>query len=413
MGGSACQKAYALMRILLPLHGFIGWNGGLDLVRLLVSAIGRASARNDIEIYFAGPRAVRTKRVLFALLRRWREIHAGRLGAFNGSAAGLLKTAAEITTGHPVVACGDDRQGLLQAAEFCNADIVFPTMFPLGHTTIPRIGYIFDFQHRHIPDFFPERIKRNRDRHFAEIAEDANGIVVNSLSVARDVEEILGISKHQILAMPFAPYALPWWFDLDPVATAQRYKIHAPYLLICNHFWKHKDHAAALHAFVSLRGQFTSLDLQLAMTGDPIDHRDPAHYSRLLATTSELGIAHCTHFLGLIPKRDQLALLRGCAVLLQPTLFEGGPGGGSVYEAIGLGVPSVVSDIPVNREINQGDVRFFHAGDSTDLAEKIAQVLTNCAPRPARDALLVQGDANLTRLGNAITGFLERFVNVR
>lgn len=279
-------------------------------------------------------------------------------------------------------------------------------MFPLGDAPIKRIGYIFDFQHRYIPELFPSRIRRNRDRMFSAIARDSDGIVVNAKAVAHDVMHFLGVPKDSILTMPFAPYALPWWFDTCPTSARTRYGVRKPYLLICNHFWKHKDHATALRAFALLREQQPNLDVELVMTGDPVDHRDPRHYSGLLRLAEKLGISSNTHFLGLIPKRHQLALMRECLGLVQPTRFEGGPGGGSVYEAIGLGVPVIVSDIPVNLEIDQGDVFFFRTGDASELAKQMTNVLNSSSLRPTQETLLAAGNSNLARMGNAICDYL-------
>lgn len=394
------------MIVLLPMHGFARWNGGLDLVRLMVAAIERAPDR-EVELSFAIPRPSRPHRLLFAGLRRWRAFAAGATPTRSGGDdSTLLRSAREIGGHHRLIDCHDNSRGVLEASRLSKADVIFPTMFPLGRQGPPRVGYMFDFQHRYLPEFFPKRICKNRDLQFKRIADDSTGLVVNSQSVARDVEKFLGYPGDRILVMPFSPYALPWWFDLDPGKVQPRYGLHGRYLLACNHFWKHKDHATALRAFSLLHALPENSDLQLVLTGDPIDHRDPRHYGKLQSLTSELGITADTHFLGLIPKREQLALLRGSAALLQPTRFEGGPGGGSVYEAIGLGVPSVVSDIPVNLEIDQGDVRFFRAGDAGDLAAKATALLSNPKPRPSRESLLAKGDANLARLGNAICDYL-------
>lgn len=326
------------------------------------------------------------------------------------STAALMRIGQDIAQGHEIIASDASPHGIAQAATSVNADIVFPTMLPLGSSRVAHVGYLFDFQHRHIPEMFPARIRRNRDLRFAKIAADADAVIVNSKAVAKDAEVFLNLSSESILTIPYTPHAHPWWFDVKPAEVQRRYGIGAHYLLISNHFWKHKDHATALQAFALLRQDYPDMDLHLALTGDPVDHRDPRHYSKLVAISRALGITDSTHFLGLIPKRDQLALLRGCATLLQPTRFEGGPGGGSVYEAIGLGVPAVVSDIPVNLEIDQGDIRFFKTGDAADLARHVAAILSSPPARPSRETLLARGDANLAKLGNAICDYLSHIV---
>lgn len=396
------------MRILLPLHGFVRWNGGLDLVRLVSSAIESADA--EIHLTFALPNPSASSRLLQAALRRLRGIAAGARSIGAGGEAALLGAATEIVGEHPMIVCADSGAGIVEAARKSRADVVFPTMMPLGRDGPTRVGYLFDFQHRHLPELFSARTRRNRDRRFSTLARDADGVVVNSRAAAQDVIRFLGIPAARILAMPFAPYALPHWFDASPEEAQQRYGIQGRYLLVCNHFWKHKDHATALKAFALLREMAANADLELVLTGDPIDHRDPQHYGRLLALADSLGVSRVTRFLGLIPKRDQLALMRGCAALLQPTLFEGGPGGGSVYEAVGLGVPAVVSDIPINREIDIGDVRFFCAGNASDLASKVAGALASPTGRPSREVLLANGERSLSRLGGAIGDYLSDIV---
>ena len=394
------------MRVLLPLHGFIGWNGGLDLVRLIKSALTHPDIVGDIDLYFAWPESSDSRRLLVAAVRRWRGFRAKSQHTAEGNDNALRKIARDITEGCSVVTCRASAAGILEAAAAVNADIIFPTMSPLGRSPQRRIGYLFDFQHHHLPHLFSRRIRQNRDQQFAKIAADADGIMVNSRMVARDVTQFLGVSPERILAMPFTPYAQPWWLDVDAVDVQQRYAINGPYLLICNHFWLHKDHATAFRAFAQLKESSMYADLQLVLTGDPIDFRDPQHYGRLKSLTKNLGIANNTHFLGLIAKGDQLALMRGCSALVQPTLFEGGPGGGSVYEAIGLGVPTVVSDIEINREIPAGEVSFFRAGHAYDLAVKLDSVLSARYFPWSREELLLRSDKKLLELGTAIVDFL-------
>lgn len=401
------------MRVLFPLHGYVGWNGGIDLVRLLTTAIQMHAQENALELCFALPAQRAGKQGLIATLRCWRELRAGVLGKpgiMAGGAAALRVSAKDLAAGHSVFDCTDDAKGVVDAARRARADIVFPTMLPLGSSRIPRVSYLFDFQHRRLPQLFSARTRRNRDRQFKRIALDANVVVVNSLEVARDAQEFLGLPRDRLLVLPFSPYAQPWWFDLPVEDVLEQYGLLRPYFLVCNHFWAHKDHATALYAFAALVEHMPERRLTLVMTGDPVDHRDPVHYARLIELAHKLGITADTRFLGLIPKPDQLALLRGCRALVQPTMFEGGPGGGSVYEAIGLGVPVIASDIPINREIDTGAVTFFTAGDATSLAQRLQQALESQCESQARDTLLHASERSLLRLGESIVDCLKNIL---
>ena len=107
-------------------------------------------------------------------------------------------------------------------------------------------------------------------------------------------------------------------------------------------------------------------------------------------------------FLGYIPKDDQLAIMRGAVAVVQPTLFEGGPGGGAVYDAVSSGTPSIVSDIVVNLEIDLGVVRFFKAGSPKDLAEKMADAMVNPPIRPSKSETLMQLTKRQQELGRVL-----------
>ena len=68
-------------------------------------------------------------------------------------------------------------------------------------------------------------------------------------------------------------------------------------------------------------------------------------------------------------------LLKKSIAVIQPTLFEGGPGGGASYDAISLGKPLIVSDIAVNREIEENErVFFFMAKNTNSLMKKMNEV---------------------------------------
>ena len=94
---------------------------------------------------------------------------------------------------------------------------------------------------------------------------------------------------------------------------------------------------------------------------------------------------------------------------MQPTLFEGGPGGGSVYDAIALGVPSIVSDIPINREIVSKftDVQFFKPKDSKSLSELMRRFTQQERTRPNYELLFQSSKLNIELLGENLVSVLS------
>jgi glycosyltransferase involved in cell wall biosynthesis len=74
--------------------------------------------------------------------------------------------------------------------------------------------------------------------------------------------------------------------------------------------------------------------------------------------------------------------------VVQPTLFEGGPGGGALYDGVSTATPVILSDIDVNREADLGVIEFFRAGSAEDLAQKMLALLRNPPQRLSPEATL-------------------------
>jgi glycosyltransferase involved in cell wall biosynthesis len=395
------------MKILVPMHSFINWNGGLDLIRLLMAVLTAGNINSRVQIVFAVPKFGLYEKTLLPLIRAW-QLRSAKVAATLPNGRQLPSIAQEIIGNAEYHTCGKGGHDIAKLARTVHADIIFPTLTPIPACNIPRIGYIFDFQHRHLPHLFSQRIIRKRDRQFAFLASNSDALIVNSDFVYDDVIRFLGFDSMRLFKLPFIPFKnknVP----VDTAKARRNYALDAPYLIVCNHFWMHKDHKTALQAFARLVAEPSFADMHLVLTGDPVDHRNPAHYSQLITLADNLGIRKHTHFLGLIPKGDQLSLLCGARALIQPTLYEGGPGGGSVYEALGNNIPTVLSDIKVNREIRDGRVFFFTAGDSENLVACLKRTLQP-QDAPSEDLANVDGNAALHDASDSLYAFMRKLV---
>ena len=84
-----------------------------------------------------------------------------------------------------------------------------------------------------------------------------------------------------------------------------------------------------------------------------------------------LGIHDNCRVLGLIPKRNQMALLKEATAVIQPSLFEGWST--IVEEARLLNKRRIVSDIIVHREQAWDDVIFFDPHEARSLADAMTR----------------------------------------
>ena len=113
---------------------------------------------------------------------------------------------------------------------------------------------------------------------------------------------------------------------------------------------------------------------QLVCTGDITDTRDPYYFGYLQRKYKNLINSNKIKILGLISRADQLNLLKNAKAVIQPTLYEGGPGGFSSYEAIAYPKPLILSNISINREIKYKKAKFFDPKSPNSLLSKLNKI---------------------------------------
>jgi glycosyltransferase involved in cell wall biosynthesis len=353
------------VRIGLTSQDFLGWQGGRELFALIGSALLESLEPGDTLSHV--PRAGQEN-----VVRRFRR---------------LLR---------PAPAPPDFA---LPIAQEQACDVLGPFVVPPIRPRAPILGFVPDLQHRHLPQLFSPRELAGRDRVFGALLAEAGAVLVNSRAAEQDLRRFYPGAKARIVTLPFAACPEPDWFETE-VGVPARYGIEGPFFLCSNQFWKHKNHGLLLEAAALARRE--GAPVRIVMTGATTDYRHPHHHAQLLQQIERTGIGEDVHLLGFIPKQDQLALMRAAVAVVQPSLFEGGPGGGAVYNAIALGRPAIVSDLPVNREIETKVAGFFDPGDPADLLRALRAVAAMDWLQETPDALLRAGQAGRRAFGQAL-----------
>lgn len=384
------------------------WGGGIDFLRAITNALVSLSEYGGHRVFLLLP--VKNKR-LVSLRERTRRIlqtlfNLIKTGKFDLSREEPLFDSSflnyfENIDGKIEVVFYDYTEGLLPILRRINADVVLPALVSLGHDfPLPWIGYISDFQHKYFPQNFTAKECLERDILFARTLLDAKTVIVNSKMTKIDIERFYPYHECNIISLPFSPVPISTWLENDSSdSVIAKYQIPTRYFLISNQFWKHKSHITAFEALALLKNSGAFNDVHIVCTGKMEDYRFPKYVSELRQGARALGLEDRIHFLGQIPKKDQIDIMKHSVALLQPTLFEGGAGGGSVYDAVALGVPVILSDILVNREVDSAGVRFFVAGAADDMAQKMSAILKENVVRPSRDALITQGEVRRQTMG--------------
>ena len=145
-------------------------------------------------------------------------------------------------------------------------------------------------------------------------------------------------------------------------------------ILFIGNIKKHKGLSCLFDGFLLARKEWLRHTLVIVGDKDNFRSSDTA-FSRNLGGVDPSILA----FTGPVSPERLQTLLTEAALLVQPSLYEGF--GLPPLEAMSLGTPALISDIPVFREI-YGDfpVTFFRAGDRTDLKDKLLTLLRGKNP---------------------------------
>jgi glycosyltransferase involved in cell wall biosynthesis len=385
-------------------HDFMNWTGGVDFIWSLTDSLLATARAEKSQFHLLVPDS--------GLRLFWRKTRKTLRAHFTGDKLAVDRQSGEAictafrTFGDRVTIhhIGIGKNEIKRVASHFKLDIVFPALHSLGtNFKHPWLAYAYDFQHKYFPQNFSAESCRSRDKHFGNLLTQAKAVIVNSRSAAADIAKFVPQTTARVYTLPFAASPTRDWFK--PAQVSPKNHVAGRYFIISNQFWAHKDHATAFKAFELIAKDFPSVTL--VCTGSPSGANDPYHYPGLLRQIEEGGLHERIKLLGVIPKREQIELLKNAVAVVQPTLFEGGPGGGAVFEAIALGVRSIVSGIPVNRELEGLDVIFFPPGNEKELAQRMRESLN--IPRKLGDpeSLMLYGKSRRIACGQMLWEALD------
>lgn len=278
------------------------------------------------------------------------------------------------------------------------SELFFPA-FDVAQQWRKNLYWIPDFQPHYLPGMFEQQELLSRTTSFKEIANQ-NGIVLLSSNAAlADFKKFYPDATVEPRVWSFCSSIEPGSVESCHEAVSQ-YALPEKFLYIANQFWRHKDHATAFEALRILRDK--GLEVSLVCTGLQNDRRDPAYFEMLKSELVRQGLLHQVHFLGLVPREDQIQFFRAAVAVVQPSIFEGWST--VIEDAKALGRPIIASDIAVHQEQLAGlDGAFlFKTSSAADLADHIARLWPYQQKGPNTDLELVaQRRRNEKRLVSA------------
>jgi glycosyltransferase involved in cell wall biosynthesis len=237
-------------------------------------------------------------------------------------------------------------------------------------------AWIPDLQHKYLPHFFPYDELEYRDNLFLRMANCAPNIVFSSNVALDDFRKFYPTSTAQTHVLNFHTTIENNWLDADPEVVKNRYHIPNKFFLVSNQFWQHKNHKIIIETLHIL--QQSSLYPVVVCTGEILDNRCPTYGLEVIDLVEHYQLHQQFLCLGLIPRSDQIQLMRQSLAVIQPSLFEGWST--VVEDAKALGKTILLSDLAVHLEQNPPNSTYFSPHSAEDLAQKITVFLHTLKP---------------------------------
>lgn len=178
-----------------------------------------------------------------------------------------------------------------------------------------------------------------------------------------DKEEIYNYYPHYSSKIHriYNPVIAPAYRDTVP-------EIEEGYLLAINLQFHHKNIITLIKAYELIRNRISQ---KLVLVGSV-----PERVSYIKDYVKEHGLEEDVIFTGFIEDKEKEELLCHTELYINPTKFEGF--GMTAVEAMMLGIPTLISGIPVNREVTKGLCEYYEpAEDAEALAKKIVYCMEN------------------------------------
>lgn len=248
---------------------------------------------------------------------------------------------------------------------------------------MPTLAWIADFQHCHLPQMFSRFNRIKRDLGYAALGLCADSVLLSSQDAQQDCRRFFPRTAARSVVLPFAVQVPSNALQPDPGEVVRRYNLPKRFFYMPNQMWKHKNHLCVVRALHALRAGESGLTV--VASGSPSDFRNPGHPQEVLDLVRRLGLQDQLRFLGLVPYADLMPLMRASVGVLNPSLFEGWST--PVEEAKALGVPLLLSDLPVHREqATAHGARFFNPHDPAELAALLLKAWQESPLDPPADS---------------------------
>jgi len=260
-----------------------------------------------------------------------------------------------------------------RAMHFLGVDVLVVTKITKFDVILkPYVYVVWDLGHRTIPQF-PEVTQNGqyelRESVHGTMIRNAAIVVVGNTQGAQEIRDAYGVSDDRIACVDFftpefvhsVKGLAPRDAALQDAVTKNRFVFYPA------QFWEHKNHGVIVDALKLLSVEHGE-NVHAVFSG-----KDHGALNGLRKKVETAGLADRVHFPGFLPLDEIVWLYEHAVALVYPSYL--GPNNLPPYEAMALGCPVLVSDIPGHRVQCAGKAIFFRPDAPAQLASSIPQVM--------------------------------------
>lgn len=241
---------------------------------------------------------------------------------------------------------------------------------PLG-LHIPTVVTVHDLAIFAHPEWFPTQALSTKVT-YPRTLRVAERLIAVSETTKKDIVQRFHIPARRIATVyPGVTCAVDT--EVAHSAATQRLRVQKPYALVLGTVEPRKNVLSAIEAFVAAwKRDRVVQEMELLIAGAPgwTDGGVGAAVKR--ANRSTKG---AVRLLGYVSTTEKRALLASARLFLFPSFAEGF--GLPLIEACAMGVPSIVSDIPIFHEVAKNAAVFVHTKKPEALAQAICRVVND------------------------------------
>lgn len=240
---------------------------------------------------------------------------------------------------------------------------------------VPIALTIHDLSYAAHPEWFSWREGARRRLLTRLSAQKAAVVLTGSAFSAGEIVERLGIAATKVRVTYYGARADEAEASYHSHADEAKASYHEPLVLFVGSLFNRRHIPALLHAFGHVIRQMPAARLVIAGENRTYPREDPS------SLAASLGIARSVDIRDYASDEDIATLYRRAAVFVFVSEYEGF--GFTPLDALAYGVPIVVADTPLSREIYGDAAVTVRAGDAHALGEAILVLLGHPVRRQA------------------------------